>query len=159
MGNEGIIESGDIQIMSAGSGVEHSEINAHTNEAVKLFQIWVLPEEEGVSPRYDQKKIAPLLKQNQLSTVVKPRSEAKEDELWVHQQAWFNIGEFSKTTQTTYPLNNKAHGAYVFVIDGTIVVDNETLTKRDAIGIWDTDSVTLTAEKDSRVLLIEVPMN
>jgi hypothetical protein len=159
MGNEGIIESGDIQIMSAGSGVEHSEINARPNEAVKLFQIWVLPEEEGVTPRYDQKKIAPLLKPNQISTVVKPRTEANGDELWVHQQAWFNIGEFSETIQTTYPLNNKAHGVYVFVIDGTIVVDNETLTKRDAIGIWDTDSVTLTAQKDSRVLLIEVPMN
>jgi redox-sensitive bicupin YhaK (pirin superfamily) len=159
MGNEGIIESGDIQIMSAGSGVEHSEINARTNESVKLFQIWVFPEEDGVTPRYDQKKIAPLLKPNQLSAVVKPRSEAENDELWVHQQAWFNIGEFSETTETTYQLNNKSHGAYVFVMDGTIVVDNETLNKRDAVGVWDTDSVTITAEKDSRVLLIEVPMN
>ncbi|KAA3622005.1 MAG: pirin family protein [Flavobacterium sp.] len=159
MGNEGVIESGDIQIMSAGSGVEHSEINANTTQAVKLFQIWVFPEEENVSPRYDQKKIAPLLKANQFSTVVKPRTQAAADELWVHQQAWFNIGEFSETTQTDYKLNNPTNGAYIFVIDGTIVVDNETLNKRDAIGIWDTDSVSITAEKDSRVLLIEVPMN
>lgn len=159
MGNEGVIESGDIQIMSAGSGVEHSELNAKTNEAVKLFQIWVFPEEENVTPRYDQKKIAPLLKPNQFSTVVKPRSVASDDELWVHQQAWFSIGEFSETTHSEYTLNNKTNGAYIFVIDGTIVVDNETLNKRDAIGVWDTDSVSITAEKDSRVLLIEVPMN
>lgn len=159
MGNEGVIESGDIQIMSAGSGVEHSEMNANTTEAVKLFQIWVFPEEENVSPRYDQKKIAPLLKNNQFSAVVKPRSHAAADELWVHQQAWFNIGEFSETTITDYKLNNPTNGAYIFVIDGTIVVDNETLNKRDAIGVWDTNSVSITAEKDSRVLLIEVPMN
>ncbi|MBT8263602.1 MAG: pirin family protein [Bacteroidia bacterium] len=159
MGNEGIIESGDIQIMSAGSGVEHSEINARTNESVKLFQIWVFPEEEGVTPRYDQKKIAPLLKPNEISTVVKPKSEAGESELWVHQQAWFSLGEFSETTKTTYSLNNKTNGVYIFVIDGTIVADNETLNKRDAIGIWDTDTVTITAGKESRVLLIEIPMN
>ncbi|AVI52260.1 hypothetical protein C5O00_14275 [Pukyongia salina] len=159
MGNEGVIESGDIQIMSAGSGVEHSEMNANTTQSVKLFQIWVFPEEENVSPRYDQKKIAPLLKNNQFSAVVKPRSHAAADELWVHQQAWFNIGEFSETTITDYKLNNPANGAYIFVIDGTIVVDNETLNKRDAIGVWDTNSVSITAEKDSRVLLIEVPMN
>ena len=159
MGNEGVIESGDIQIMSAGSGVEHSEMNANTTQSVKLFQIWVFPEEENVSPRYDQKKIAPLLKNNQFSAGVKPRSHAAADELWVHQQAWFNIGEFSETTITDYKLNNPANGAYIFVIDGTIVVDNETLNKRDAIGVWDTNSVSITAEKDSRVLLIEVPMN
>ena len=159
MGNEGIIESGDIQIMSAGTGVEHSEINARTDEAVKLFQIWVFPEEEGVTPRYDQKKISDLLTPNQLSPVVKPKSEAQNGDLWIHQQAWFNIGEFSEKTETTYTFNNKANGAYVFVMDGTAVVDNETLNKRDAMGVWDTDTVTITAEKGSRVLLIEVPMN
>ncbi len=159
MGNEGVIEAGDIQIMSAGTGVEHSELNARTHEAVKLFQIWVFPEEEGVAPRYDQKRISDLLSPNQLSTVVKPRSAAKNGDLWIHQQAWFNIGEFSEKTETTYQFNNKEHGAYVFVMDGSIVVENETLNKRDAIGIWDTDSVTITAERNSRVLLIEVPMN
>jgi hypothetical protein len=159
MGNEGIIESGDIQIMSAGTGVEHSELNARTDEAVKLFQIWVFPEEDGVEPRYDQKKISDLLRPNELSTVVKPKSEAQNGDLWIHQQAWFNIGEFSEKTETTYTLNNRKHGAYVFVMDGSATVDNETLNKRDAIGIWDTESVSITAEKDSRVLLIEVPMN
>ncbi len=159
MGHEGIIQSGDIQLMSAGSGVEHSEINASTTEPVKLFQIWLLPEVENVTPRYAQKKIAPLLNSNEFSTVIKPKQEATEDELWVHQQAWFSIGEFSETKSIQYTLHNNAHGVYIFVIDGTIIVDNETLNKRDAIGIWDSDSVKIKAEKDSRVLLIEVAMN
>lgn len=159
MGNEGIIQSGDIQIMSAGSGVEHSEVNAHTTEPVKLFQVWVMPETANVAPRYDQKQIAPLLKPNTLSTVVRPKSEAKDDDLWVHQQTWFNIGEFFETTDTEYNLHHAAHGAYVFVIEGTVVVANETLNKRDAIGVWDTDNIPITAHKGSKVLLIEVPMN
>lgn len=159
MGNEGVIESGDIQIMSAGSGVEHSEINANTTEPVKLFQIWVLPETNNVEPRYDQKKIASLIQPNALSTVVKPKSEAGENELWVHQQAWFNIGEFDQQTTTSYQLHNQQHGAYVFVIEGKASVGGEELQKRDAIGIWDTDSVEITADADSRLLLIEVPMN
>ena len=159
MGNSGVIHSGDIQVMSAGSGVEHSEVNASPHEAVTLFQIWILPERENVTPRYDQKKIAPLLKDNTFSTIVKPKSEANEDELWIHQQAYFSIGKFSKQTETTYSLHNKSHGVYVFVIDGTILVDNETLNKRDAIGIWETNAISITTHKNSHVLLIEVPMN
>ncbi len=159
MGNNGIIESGDIQVMSAGTGVEHSEVNASTTEPVTLFQIWIIPEKEDVSPRYDQKKIAPLLHDNSFSTIIKPKSEAQENELWIHQQAYFSIGKFSETTETNYSLHNKSHGVYVFVISGTILVDNETLSKRDAIGIWDTDTIAITAHKNSHVLLIEVPMN
>ncbi|RFN58480.1 pirin family protein [Marixanthomonas ophiurae] len=159
MGNSGIVKSGDIQVMSAGTGVEHSEVNASTTEPVTLFQIWVIPDKEDVSPRYDQKKIAPLLKDNSFSTIVKPKSEAQENELWIHQQAFFSIGTFSEKTETSYSLYNKSHCVYVFVIDGTILVDNETLNKRDAIGIWDTDTISITANGNSRVLLIETPMN
>lgn len=159
MGHEGIIESGDIQVMSAGSGVEHSEMNANSKDPVKLFQIWVFPETENVTPRYDQKKIAPLLNKNSFSTVVRPKDKAKDDDLWVHQQAYFNIGEFTETTNTTYTLHNKAHGIYLMVIQGTITVDNEILNKRDAIGLWETDQVSIIANEGSRVLLIEVPMN
>ena len=159
MGNEGVIESGDIQIMSAGSGVEHSEQNASSTEDVKLFQIWILPETENVPPRYEQKKIASLVTENELSTIVKPRDKAVDDELWIHQQAYFSIGEFNDTTKTTYTLHNQQHGCYVLIIRGTVTVENQTLTDRDAIGIWDTDTVSLTAEENSSVLLIEVPMN
>jgi len=159
MGNEGVIESGDIQIMSAGSGVEHSEANANNKKPVKLFQIWIFPENENVTPRYTQKKIAPLLNKNTFSTVVKPKNKALEDELWVHQQTYVCIGEFTETTHTTYTLNNKAHGIYLLVITGTIVVENETLNERDAIGIWETDQVSIKANEGSKALLIEVPMN
>jgi hypothetical protein len=159
MGNEGVIHAGDIQVMSAGSGVEHSEQNDSTTEAVTLFQIWVFPETENVPPRYDQKQIAPLLTPNTFSAVVKPKSEATNAELWVHQQAYFNIGEFSEKTKVTYSLHNQSHGIYLMVVDGTIFVENETLNSRDAIGIWDSPAVTITAEKGSKVLLIEVPMN
>jgi redox-sensitive bicupin YhaK (pirin superfamily) len=159
MGNEGIIQAGDVQVMSAGSGVEHSEQNASTTEAVKLFQIWVFPENENVTPRYDQKKIAPLLVPNKFATVVRPKTEATNSDLWVHQQAYFNIGEFLERTETNYTLHNKNHGAYIFVINGTVFVDNQILNSRDAIGVWDTDNIHITAEKDTKVLLIEIPMN
>lgn len=159
MGNEGVISSGEIQVMSAGSGVQHSEINASHEEELKLFQIWVLPETENVTPRYDQKKIADVIRPNAFSTVVKPRSVARKNELWIHQQAYFNIGEFSEKTETIYTLQQDGHGIYLLVIKGAVVVDNEVLGDRDAIGIWDTKSISMTIEKDSRLLLIEVPMN
>ncbi len=159
MGNEGVVKAGDIQVMSAGSGVEHSEINASSQEPVTLFQIWVFPETENVSPRYDQKKISSLLKPNSLTTVVAPKDKAKGDQLWVHQQAYFNIGDFSEKTTTTYELHNKTHGAYVFIIEGSAQVAEEHLGKRDAVGVWDTDSVEIEAAPRSRILVIEIPMN
>ncbi|MEL6812319.1 MAG: pirin family protein [Bacteroidota bacterium] len=159
MGNEGVVASGDIQVMSAGSGVEHSEVNANANEPLKLFQIWIHPETENVTPRYDQKKIADLIQPNTFSAVVKPKDIAKENELWIHQQAYFHIGEFSEKTTTTYTLQQPGHGIYLLVVNGTVIAEGETLSNRDAIGIWDANSVNMTVEKDSRVLLIEVPMN
>jgi len=90
---------------------------------------------------------------------VKPKSEAKADELWVHQQAWFNLGEFDKKTDTTYTLHNPGHGAYILAIEGSVNVEGEELNDRDAIGIWDTDSIGINASENSKVLLIEVPMN
>ncbi|MEZ4875785.1 MAG: pirin family protein [Flavobacteriaceae bacterium] len=159
MGNEGIVAAGDIQVMSAGSGVEHSEINASPHEPLKLFQIWVFPEEENVPPRYDQKKIASLLTPNTLSTVVKPKSEAQEDELWVHQQTYFNLGEFTEDTQTKYTVKQEGHGVYLIVIEGQATVDQELLNSRDAIGIWETKEISISVTKGTRLLLIEVPMN
>lgn len=159
MGNEGVIQSGDIQIMSAGSGVEHSEINANTDQDVKLFQIWVFPEEENVQPRYDQKKIANLIKTNQLSPVVKPRTEASNGDLWIHQQAWFNLGEFDTECNTTYNMHKPSHGTYIFVIEGQVSVSGETLSDRDAIGVWDTESIDIQVGANTRLLVIEVPMN
>jgi hypothetical protein len=159
MGFSEVIQSGEIQIMSAGSGIEHSEVNASTTEAISLFQIWVIPETENIAPRYAQEKIAPLLNENQLTTVIWPKDKAVNSQLYVHQQAYFNLGEFTEDTTTTYLLHQENQGAYIFVINGTVFVDNEQLNSRDAIGIWDTDSIELDIKKNSKVLLIEVPMN
>ena len=159
MGNEGVVTTGDIQVMSAGSGVEHSERNASTTEELKLFQIWLLPDTQNVTPRYDQKEIAPMLRANALTTVIKPKSEANDDELWIHQNAYFNIGDFDRDTTTTYALQQPSNGMYLMVIHGSVIVDNETLSDRDAIGIWNTPEVSLSVTSGSRVLLIEVPMN
>ena len=159
MGNEGIVAAGDIQVMSAGKGVDHSEVNASTKDSLKLFQIWVLPETQNVMPRYNQKKISEIIVPNQFCTVIKPKTEANENELWIHQQAYFSLGDFSKPISTNYSVKKEAHGVYVLVISGTIIVDNETLNDRDAIGIWDTHTIDISIEKNSKVLLIEVPMN
>ncbi len=159
IGNEGIVPAGDIQVMSAGSGVEHSEVNASSNEELKLFQIWLLPDTENVTPRYDQKKIADIIRPNAFCTVIKPKEAAIENELWIHQKAYFNIGEFQEKTTTTYNIQQKGNGIYLLVINGTVLVDNETISTRDAIGIWDVPTISMTIAQDSRVLLIEVPMN
>lgn len=159
MGNEGVIESGDIQIMSAGSGVEHSEVNASTTEPVKLFQIWIMPEDQNVAPRYDQRKIESLVKPNEISTVVRPKSEASGNDLWIHQQAYFNLGNFTKDTQTTYAVKQPGHGVYLLVIEGTASIGDETLGSRDAMGIWDTGEIEMKVSAGTEILMIEVPMN
>lgn len=159
MGNEGVVSAGEIQVMSAGSGVEHSEVNASPSESLKLFQIWIFPEAQNVTPRYDQKRIADLLTPNKINTVIKPFTEASEGELWIHQQAYFNVGEFTEQTETTYTLKQPEHGVYLMVIEGHATVDNETLNTRDAIGLWDTSEVSISVAQGTRLLLIEVPMN
>ncbi|GEQ85964.1 hypothetical protein ULMS_14720 [Patiriisocius marinistellae] len=159
MGNEGIVKAGDIQVMSAGSGIEHSEINAKDNEELSLFQLWIFSNEQNVTPRYDQKKIQPLLKTNRLTAIVKPRDKALDGEVWIHQDAYIHLGNFNKKTTTTFSLNSKAHGAYVYIINGNAEINNIKLNKRDAMGIWDVDLIEISVEKDSDLMLIEVPMN
>ena len=159
MGNEGIIHAGDIQVMSAGTGIEHSERNASAKDPVTLFQIWVFPDSRNVTPRYDQKNISSLLVPNVLNTVVKPKNEATKEELWIHQQAYFSIGEFTERTPVTYNIHGQDHGTYLFVMKGEVLVENDILFEKDAIGVWDCEEITMTAEKGSKLLLIEVPMN
>ncbi len=158
LGNEGIINPGEIQVMSAGTGVEHSEVNASKTEPISLFQIWIISEEKNVKPRYDQKNISSLLIPNKMNYVVKPKQFANDGELWIHQQAFISIGEFPDSTDLSYKLNSKNHGAYILVINGTVGVENEVLNKRDAIGLYDAEHVDLSVSKDSKVLIIEVPM-
>ena len=158
MGNKGIIEAGDIQVMSAGSGIEHSEVNASTQNSLTLFQLWIHSQRQDVTPRYEQKKIAPLLTDNTFTTIVKPKQEALKDDIWIHQQAYISIGNFSNETQTNYSMQQSQNGVYIMVIEGSIVVADQTLQHRDAIGLWNTQSVDISITKNSKVLVVEVPM-
>ena len=158
MGNKGIIEAGDIQVMSAGSGIEHSEVNASSQNSLTLFQLWIHSQRQDVTPRYEQKKIAPLLTDNTFTTIVKPKQEALKDDIWIHQQAYISIGNFSNETQTNYSMQQSQNGVYIMVIEGSIVVADQTLQHRDAIGIWNTQSVDISITKNSKVLIVEVPM-
>lgn len=158
MGNKGIIETGDIQVMSAGSGIEHSEVNASSQNSLTLFQLWIHSQRQDVTPRYEQKKIAPLLTDNAFTTIVKPKQEALKDDIWIHQQAYISIGNFSNETQTNYSMQQSQNGVYIMVIEGSIVVADQTLQHRDAIGLWNTQSVNISITKNSKVLIVEVPM-
>ena len=158
MGNKGIIEAGDIQVMSAGSGIEHSEVNASSQNSLTLFQLWIHSQKQDVTPRYEQKKIAPLLTDNAFTTIVKPKQEALKDDIWIHQQAYISIGNFSNETQTNYSMQQSQNGVYIMVIEGSIVVADQTLQHRDAIGLWNTQSVDISITKNSKVLIVEVPM-
>ena len=158
MGNKGIIEAGDIQVMSAGSGIEHSEVNASSQNSLTLFQLWIHSQRQDVTPRYEQKKIAPLLTDNAFTTIVKPKQEALKDDIWIHQQAYISIGNFSNETQTNYSMQQSQNGVYIMAIEGSLAVADQTLQHRDAIGLWNTQSVDISITKNSKVLVVEVPM-
>ena len=156
MGNGTIIKNGDIQVMSAGTGITHSEFNANKGDYCKLLQIWLFPNKRNVTPRYDQIAIRSLAKENSLYQVLSPNKD--DDGVWIHQNAWFNIGEYDKPTTETYSLHKKENGIYLFVIEGKLNIHNHSLEKRDGYGTWDTDKIEFTAEKSSKVLLMELPM-
>ena len=155
--NIGVIETDEIQVMSAGSGVYHSEYNKNKDQSVSLLQIWVFPNKKNVTPRYDQKNIKDLKKVNSFYPIVTPNQNGPG--MWIHQDAWFHLGEFDKETRINYNINKKGNGVYAFLIEGSVQIDGKSLEKRDALGIWDTEKFELLANKNSRVLLIEVPLN
>ncbi|GHT74342.1 hypothetical protein AGMMS50262_07110 [Bacteroidia bacterium] len=157
MGNGSVIRAGEVQVMSAGTGVTHSEFNANDAENVNFFQIWVFPNKENVKPRYDQKKFDFFANKNQLTQVVSP--DPKDEGLWVHQDTWFHIGVFDKGKTFDYQLRKAGDGVFAMVIDGKFTVAGQDLDLRDAVGIIETEVVSIKAETDeARILLIEVPM-
>ena len=157
MDNIGVIEADEIQVMSAGTGVYHSEYNKNSDQSVNLLQLWVFPNQKNVTPRFDQKSIKEFKKTNTLYPIITPNSE--DSTLWIHQDAWFHLGDFSQETRVSYPLNKDGNGVYIFIIEGTAEIEGEKLKKRDALGVWETDSLSITAKENTRILLIEVPMN
>ncbi|MCB2197483.1 MAG: pirin family protein [Bacteroidetes bacterium] len=155
MGNSGVIRNGEIQVMSAGTGIQHSEFNHNKNEELKLLQIWVFPKIRNVEPRYDQ--ISLPKKENDLIQIVSPNKD--DDGVWIHQEAWFHLGNLKQGWNGEYQLKGNDHGVYAFVIEGKIKIGSHELHKRDALGISETETFSITAVEDSTLLLMEVPMS
>ena len=158
MGNKAIIKEGEIQAMSAGTGIFHSEYNASKTEEVKFLQIWIFPREKDVTPRYDQILLPDLSKANALHQVLSPNPN--DAGIWVHQDTWFNMGTFDQGMSQSYEVQKAQNGVYAFVIDGSFEIEGQKLGTRDAISLWETDKIKFKSlESGSRLLLIDVPMN
>ncbi|OGI16125.1 MAG: hypothetical protein A2878_03145 [Candidatus Moranbacteria bacterium RIFCSPHIGHO2_01_FULL_54_31] len=158
MGNAEVIKTGEVQVMSAGTGVEHAEFNASKTENVTLLQIWILTRQNGMAPRYAQKLFNRSFFENRLSVVVGPEGSEKEGALFIHQDAWLSLGRFDSDTDIEYALHDPQNGVYFFVIEGGATVAGQRLEKRDAFGVWDTERVSMQVKKDAFLLAIEVPM-
>ena len=156
MGNTGIISKGEVQVMSAGTGIRHSEKNRNQDEALKLLQIWVFPDKRNVEPHYDQKAFDLDAAKNNLLTIVSPMGE--KEGLNIHQNAWFSLGRLNKDFSTTYELRDKKNGVYAFVIDGEVKINEEKLMRRDGLGIAKTGKLEIKAITEAELLLMEVPM-
>jgi redox-sensitive bicupin YhaK (pirin superfamily) len=156
MGTVSVIRKGDIQVMSAGTGVTHSEMNKNTDEQVKFLQIWLFPRERNVQPRYDQISLEEVAKRNDFYQVLSPNAD--DQGVWINQDAWFHLGDFDNGSSTRYNLKQKGNGLYIFVLEGNVTINEQALERRDGYGLWDTDGFDLKADSDAQVLLMEVPM-
>lgn len=154
-GRDEIIREHDVQIMSAGSGIAHSETNANHNKEVKFLQIWVFPKVKDIEPRYQQKSFKPQDRLNQVLTVVAPDDE---NAVWINQDAWFSLANLEAGIEKTYQIKRKENGLYAFVIGGQVTINGENLDLRDGLGIWETETIHITANSNAEILLIDVPM-
>ncbi len=156
MGNVAVIKQGDVQVMSAGTGVFHSEYNKNDDQDVHFLQIWVYPNEKNVTPRYDQVSLREIEKPNEFYQILSPN---KEDQgVWIHQDAWFHMGKFDRETQLNYKLKNPENGVYAFILEGQAEIEGQALEKRDGLGIWDINTLEIQTESNTEILLMEVPM-
>jgi hypothetical protein len=157
MNNIQIIKTGDIQVMSAGNGIFHSEYNRNKNIEVKFLQIWVLPNKLDVQPRYDQVSLDPSKRINKLQQIVSPNP--KDEGVWIYQDAWFHLGKIQNEHQVNYKIKRKGNGVFCFLLSGEMKINNNLLQKRDAVGLWDLDSIDLVSlSDDSEILVMDVPM-
>ncbi|MFN3756184.1 MAG: pirin family protein [Flavobacterium sp.] len=156
MGNEAIIKFGDVQVMSAGTGVRHSEFNPNADQRTKLLQIWLFPNRQNVEPRYQQISLNVEDRHNRLQQILSPHSE--DEGVWIHQDAWFHMGKFEEGISTEYELKKKGNGIYLFVISGTISINDTVLETRDAIGISNSQKINIKAETHAEFLIIDLPM-
>ncbi|WP_299606773.1 pirin family protein [uncultured Aquimarina sp.] len=156
MGNTTVIKKGDIQVMSAGTGVFHSEYNKNSDKEVKFLQIWITPNQRNVTPRYDQITLNDEDLKDNLYQILSPNDD--DDGVWIHQNAWFHIGQFKEQHIENYTLKNNKNGVYIFVLEGNITVGKQELEKRDGLGIWDTNEIKIESKSASKILVMEVPI-
>lgn len=157
LGSVGNISAGEVQIMSAGSGIQHSEFNGSSSEEVNLLQVWIFPKARNIEPRYDQKNYDLESNHNSFVTVVSPQE--KENVMWINQDAVFSLGTFDGNVSARYKIQYPGNGAYVFFVEGEGELDGINLGKRDAMGIYDTDEFEISVKELSKILVIEVPMD
>jgi redox-sensitive bicupin YhaK (pirin superfamily) len=157
MGNVAVIKNGDIQVMSAGTGITHSEYNKNKDSLVKFLQIWVFPNKRNVTPRYDQITLDVKQRHNKLEQILSPNQD--DEGVWIHQNAWFHLGKFDKDFSIDYSLKDKKNGVYAFVLKGDVNINGQDLNERDGFGIWDIEKLTVKSKtQDAELLLMEVPM-
>ncbi len=154
-GTAKVIYQNDVQIMSAGSGLQHSEYNHYKDKSTNFLQIWVLPKLRNIEPRYDQKTFDPKQRLNKIQTVVAPDNH---DAVWINQNAWFSLANMEASKELSYKIKKEGNGVYVFVIDGNITIGDQQLNKKDALGIWEIDNIILKSNSNAEVLLIDIPM-
>lgn len=156
MGNVAVIKKGEIQVMSAGTGITHSEYNKNRDQPVKFLQIWVFPREQGLTPRYSQITLDESMMKDRFAEIVSPDKDGEG--AWIHQDAWFHMGHFGKGKELEYKVKKEGNGVYVFVLEGELEVDGNRLGRRDGIGLWNGDSVSIKSLSDASMLVMEVPM-
>ena len=156
MGNAATIKTGDVQVMSAGTGIQHSEFNPNADQHTKLFQIWLFPKHRNVEPRYQQITLDSTKQKNEFAQILSPNEE--DEGVWIHQDAWFYLSDFDKDFAKKLALKKEGNGFYIMNIEGEIEVNGEKLEKRDAIGIWETNELEIKANSDSCFLIMEIPM-
>jgi redox-sensitive bicupin YhaK (pirin superfamily) len=156
MGNVSVIRNGDVQVMSAGTGITHSEYNKNTNREVKFLQIWVFPNRRNVQPRYDQITLNRSDRKNTFQQIISPSPD--DAGVWIHQNAWFNLADFDQGVSREYAFKKPGNGLYVFVLSGELQVGDQALSSRDGFGIWDTQRIRISANSKAEFLLMEVPM-
>ena len=156
MGNVTVIKHGDIQVMSAGTGISHSEYNKNKDRRVKFLQIWVYPNKNNVTPRYDQITLNIADRKNKLQQIVSPNAD--DAGVWIHQNAWFHLGNFDKGVTTAYKIRQSGNGVYAFILKGDVSINNQPLNTRDGFGTWNVESISIVADTDAEILLMEVPV-
>jgi quercetin 2,3-dioxygenase len=156
MGNVSVIRHGDVQVMSAGSGITHSEYNRNKDEPVKFLQIWVFPNKKNVIPRYDQMTLNIADRHNKLEQILSPNPD--DAGVWIYQNAWFHIGKFDEGISAEYIVKAKGNGVYAFILSGEVTIENQVLNSRDGFGIWNIGRITIQANSEAEFLLMDVPM-